>query len=98
MVEGKPCPEEAAGLLSRLVYSWLAPLIYLATRKQLQPDDLPRVARSDEARIFGEEFEAMWRLFGSGTAAPRVLQGKLEDALVLTKTDLPPLSSLQSES
>ncbi|KAL4446696.1 hypothetical protein ABPG77_007940 [Micractinium sp. CCAP 211/92] len=88
---GRWCPEEQAGFLSRLTFSYVGGLIRLGYRKTLNFDDLWDVAAEDGAASVSDAFQwslagadgvvwrAMWRTHGRtfiiGTPAAHWLQG-----------------------
>ncbi|EFN56982.1 hypothetical protein CHLNCDRAFT_143584 [Chlorella variabilis] len=73
---GRWCPEEAAGLLSRLSFAYVGGLIHLGYRKTLNQQDLWDVAPCDAAHPVADSFlwhlsaaegvvwRAMWRAHG----------------------------------
>merc|ERR1711871_1215375 len=55
------CGEERAGCCSRPFYSWMDPLIKLASKKILQYEDLPDIMDSDKADVQREKFLVAWK-------------------------------------
>eukprot|EP00741_Cyanophora_paradoxa_P013906 tig00020723_g13424.t1 len=51
----------ASGLLSRLSFSWVSPLVTVGYSKPLEPDDLFRLFPEDSTAAVAERFEAIWR-------------------------------------
>ena len=57
----EPCYEEKAGFCSKRFFSWLGPLIKLASTKILKLPDLPDIVDSDKSNIQIEKFQKEWK-------------------------------------
>eukprot|EP00516_Mucochytrium_quahogii_P000716 CAMPEP_0203759528 /NCGR_PEP_ID=MMETSP0098-20131031/12567_1 /ASSEMBLY_ACC=CAM_ASM_000208 /TAXON_ID=96639 /ORGANISM=" , Strain NY0313808BC1" /LENGTH=1607 /DNA_ID=CAMNT_0050652537 /DNA_START=285 /DNA_END=5105 /DNA_ORIENTATION=+ len=57
----KRTPEQYAGLFSRLVYSWLSPLMKSGFQRPLERQDFYRILRVDEANLLGRTFSKAWK-------------------------------------
>ena len=57
----EPCYEEKAGFCSKRFFSWLGPLIKLASTKILKLADLPDIVDSDKSNIQIEKFQKEWK-------------------------------------
>lgn len=53
-------PEAAAGLLSRLTFSWMSPLFSFAHKHELEQDDIFDIRAMFQASVNSEEFERVW--------------------------------------
>jgi hypothetical protein len=69
--QGRWCPEEQAGLLSRLFFSYCEPLLALGSSKHLESSDLWDTSRRDVAAPVSEEFE--WQLVAADGRVLRAL-------------------------
>ena len=56
-----PPPYDSAGLVSRLLFLWLSPLLALGATRQLDAADLPALPAEDEPRVVSAAFRAQWR-------------------------------------
>ncbi|GJV26566.1 putative ABC-type xenobiotic transporter [Tanacetum coccineum] len=56
---------EEPSFFSKLVFSWVNPLISLGYRKPLVLDDIPSLATKDQARVAYEQFKMAWDLLQS---------------------------------
>lgn len=50
------CPEERAGIWSRLLFTWVNPLMAKGASKQLGPEDLWDTLPEDETQRVSDEF------------------------------------------
>jgi ABC-type multidrug transport system fused ATPase/permease subunit len=55
-------PEESAGLMSTLTYSWLNPVLALSAQKSIGQKDLPRLSQVDETTRLCDALEANWTI------------------------------------
>lgn len=53
-------PEEKANLLSRLIFSWLSPLLRVGYKRPLTEKDLYPLSAQDETHRIGDELERAW--------------------------------------
>ena len=51
-----------AGLLSRLTFTWLNPLLNVGSQKMLQFDDIPTLSFDDSAEVVHQRLESNWDL------------------------------------
>lgn len=67
-------PEQTAGLLSRLIYSWLTPFVNAAYEKPLEIEDMYIPDDSMRARQLSERFNSAWTIFAeSGSPLTKAL-------------------------
>jgi hypothetical protein len=66
------CPEEGAGWLSRLFFSYVDSLVAKGRRKVLMPEDLWDVAAADEAGLVWGAFKAQLEATHHPQRAPQV--------------------------
>ena len=52
--------EERAGLVSRLLFLWLSPLVSLGYERPLELDDLPELSPLNSCGVCGNEFQTAW--------------------------------------
>ncbi|PWA62072.1 NHPM bacteriocin system ABC transporter, peptidase/ATP-binding protein [Artemisia annua] len=62
---GNTSEVEEPSFFSKLVFSWVNPLISLGYRKPLVLDDIPSLATKDQARVAYEQFKMAWDLLQS---------------------------------
>ncbi|CAG9853670.1 unnamed protein product [Phyllotreta striolata] len=60
-VAEKPCPEEGAGFLSRILFSWFDALAWKGFRKPLTTEDLWDMNIEDSSRELVPKFETAWK-------------------------------------
>jgi ATP-binding cassette subfamily C (CFTR/MRP) protein 1 len=53
-------PEENSGLLGGMLYSWMNPLLELASRRPLEAPDLPKLSKVDETSLLCDRLEENW--------------------------------------
>jgi hypothetical protein len=58
---GRWCPEETAGPVSRLLFTWIDPLIQIGMRKPLVHEDLWDIHKDDEAEAVATRFDAAYK-------------------------------------
>eukprot|EP00039_Didymoeca_costata_P001605 m.53694 g.53694 ORF g.53694 m.53694 type:complete len:1509 (-) comp10879_c0_seq1:1965-6491(-) len=56
-----PCPENSAGLLSIVSFSWLNPIMVLGYKKPLEDEDLFALNEEDQAPPVRKKFQAAWQ-------------------------------------
>jgi hypothetical protein len=57
----KPCPEEDAGILSRLTFWWMNSLMMLGYEKPLTEDDLWDINEEDKSGVLSDKFQKHWQ-------------------------------------
>lgn len=67
---GRWCPEEEAGPVSRLLFSWVSGLLRLGMAKTLHQEDLWDVAQADAAHLVSATFQSHLLATADDLAAP----------------------------
>ena len=73
-------PEEYAGLLSRLCFAWLDPLMRTGYSKTLEDSDFYRILARDESEVLAAKFSKAWKEVVEERAAKKRAQSPEPDA------------------
>lgn len=60
MSRSKPNPVQSVSCLSRITFSWLAPLLRVGERRSLQNDDIPPLPEAEATRPVSQRFQDNW--------------------------------------
>jgi ABC-type multidrug transport system fused ATPase/permease subunit len=61
ITEDDECPVEYANVFSRLSFSWMTPMMRFGYKVFLTEDDLWALAKSDQTKTTGQQFEDSWQ-------------------------------------
>lgn len=64
--DARPSPLASAGLLSRLTFAWLSPLLDTGATRQLGPSDVPPLRAEDRCDALEARFLACWAAAAPG--------------------------------